>query len=172
MAKRGVCWGVWVMCLIVFLTGCGQIGEGRENMPEIAAKFTCQVEIETDTVSLGGTLEVKESGMYQMTVSYPETVSQMSVSFNGEGFDCNYRGISRNFGAELLKESCWAFLFDALTASRGKDALELREAGEEQNVFLGENGHGNFQISLDKKGYIWEIIYLDQNVHIRFSDYQ
>ena len=110
--------------------------------------------------------------MYQMTVSYPETVSQMSVSFNGEGFDCNYRGISRNFGAELLKESCWAFLFDALTASRGKDALELREAGEEQNVFLGENGHGNFQISLDKKGYIWEIIYLDQNVHIRFSDYQ
>lgn len=160
-----------ILCAFI-LAGC----KGKQSVPQsfaIPTMFTCQVEVSTDTQQIGGLLKTEAIGVYNFTAAYPSSLEGYHVVCAGESYHTEYLGLTADFSQQTMKDSLFSSLFGALITASGGGALEFREVNGDNSTYIGSNEHGNFELTSNlSSGKIQEIIYLDQNIHIRFFDYQ
>lgn len=141
---------VLIMLTAALLTGCEK-GSGLlpQKNPELDKPFESEVSVQAGELEFKGNIKRYGTGIWNMTVTAPETLAGMNLNYNADdGVTAELGALKLDIPAENIKDTAvFSLIFKAVdSAAAGTISCTDTEDGK---VFTGENAFGTYSLTFD-----------------------
>ena len=141
---------VLIMLTAAILTGCEK-GSGLllQKNPELDKPFESDVSVQAGELEFKGNIKRYGTGIWNMTVTAPETLAGMNLNYNAdEGVTAELGSLKLDIPAENIKDTAvFSLIFKAVdSAAAGTISCTDTEDGK---VFTGENAFGTYSLTFE-----------------------
>ena len=143
--RRGFLIPILLVMSILLCTGCKD-GGLLVKSPDMNVPFQSDVKVQAKELEFEGTVKRYGTGMWSMTVTSPETLEGLTLTYNDEGVTAELDGLTLEIAAEDLGSGAvFAQIFRAVDSAASAGTLSCTET-EDGKVFTGEFSGGTYSL--------------------------
>ena len=145
---RGLVISILLVMSILLCTGCKD-GGLLVKSPDMNVPFQSDVKVQANELEFEGTIKRYGTGLWSMTVTAPETLDGLKITYNDEGVTAELDGLTLEIAMEDLNSSAvFAQIFKAVDSAASAGTLSCTET-EDGKVFSGEFAGGEYKLTFE-----------------------
>lgn len=167
MTKR-----IWITLCVFFLmplimcSGCGKSEEKKEIVTDFSASFTASYR----DMEIKGTVSTNRQGVTDIDITYPETLSGLSVSYRNSEMQISRESLVCSADEAYIPEQSFPSLIKTIFRGIGEGRANYSSSKENLNTYTLETGFGNCTVKTDSDGKIISAEISGAELSVEFSD--
>lgn len=163
-------WLYLFMCtfMVIFLSACRN--KNIQNSSDIENTFESNVKINYGGKKYECELSHTPEHINIVKILQPENLRGLTFSWENSVCEVSWHNLKCEFSKEILPENSFiSEIVDALNWISSSNELELCTQEGDYKKFKGKCDAGEFEVSIDKDGFIKKLIIPNRNVDADFS---
>ncbi|MCH5193290.1 MAG: hypothetical protein J1F11_04960 [Oscillospiraceae bacterium] len=146
--RRGLVITILLVMSILICTGCKD-GGLLVKTPDMNVPFQSEVKVQAGELEFEGIVKRYGTGMWGMSITSPETLEGLNISYNDEVVTAELDGLKLEIDMDDLSDGAvFARIFKAVDAAASAETLSCTET-EDGKVFTGEFSGGEYKLVFD-----------------------
>ena len=150
---------------LISLAGC----EKTEAKPTIITDFTADFTADFNDLSIDGKITVNRQGMFNLSISSPETINGLEIGYKGSVLSLGRDGLLCTADEAYLPDTAFSNIikkvFESLNHEEANSALIISD-----NKITVPSPVGKSEITIDSEGKILSLKCEDSKLSIAFSN--
>lgn len=162
----------FVIILTVF-AGCNKSGGILTKTPDLSKPFQSSVKLQAGELELDGTIKRYGMGIWEMTVTSPETLAGLSMTGSDSGVTASLGELELSVPMENVNDKAvFALLFKAIDSAAAADVLTCSDT-EDGKVYSGEFSYGTYTMTFDPQSLaLVKIEIPSAEICVEFTDFE
>ena len=145
---RGFLASILLVMSILSFTGCKN-GGLLVKSPDMNVPFQSEVKVQAKELEFEGTIKRYGTGLWSMTVTSPETLAGLNITYNDESVTAELDGLTLEIDMEDINSNAvFAQLFKAVDSAAAAESMSCTET-EDGKVFTGEFSGGEYKLTFE-----------------------